>query len=70
MKNQKKTATPVTCAEVVDRLVTATNSGQKAYASKLQRTYVQSRVKMGMKEGQVIAAIKAAVTKRRMLQAS
>lgn len=64
-KSTKSTVEPVTCSMVVSRILAAKGPGQKAAATKLQNQYVKSRVKTGMKETQVVAAIKAAVTKAR-----
>lgn len=63
--NRKMKTTVPSAAEVIDAIYTADTPAYKAHATRKLNAYVAQKVKEGMKETQVRAAIAAHVTRRR-----
>lgn len=56
----------ITCREVVNRIVSARNPAYKAHATRKFNAYVSQQCNMtGAKPTHIIAAVKAAITRKR-----
>lgn len=65
-KSSAKSNNYITCKEVVDKLVSAVYRADKAHATKKLNAYVAQQCAItGAKPSQIIAGVKAAVTKRK-----